>query len=71
MIHGHVSCLTFRIWRKCVKANDSHRENFSNRAHQSTIKTEAKIYTRPEDGKIPFVSAADTAAVAFHALTDV
>lgn len=35
-----------------------------------TIKDEGKIYTACGDGKIPFVSAADIAAVAFHVLTD-
>ena len=38
--------------------------------HQITIKEEGKIYTACQDGKIPFVSARDIAAVAFHALTD-
>lgn len=52
-------------------ATNSRVENFSNYSHQIAIKTEGRIYTACEDGKIPFVSAADIAAVAFHALTDI
>lgn len=36
----------------------------------TSIKEEGKIYTATGDGKIPFVSATDIAAVAFRALTD-
>jgi festuclavine dehydrogenase len=38
--------------------------------HDVTIKAEGKIYTACGDGKIPFISATDIAAVAFRALTD-
>ncbi|KAJ7215192.1 hypothetical protein C8J57DRAFT_1096375 [Mycena rebaudengoi] len=45
-------------------------ENFSQWQHRETITKEAKIYTFCADGKAPFISAADIAAVAFHCLTD-
>ncbi|KKA23232.1 hypothetical protein T310_2725 [Rasamsonia emersonii CBS 393.64] len=43
---------------------------FMEGAHIHTIKGESKIYSACGDGKIPFVSAEDIAAVAFHALMD-
>ena len=46
-------------------------ENFSNHMHQITINEEGKIYTACQKSKIPFVSARDVAAVAFHALADI
>ena len=52
-------------------ADISRVENFSNHMHQITIKEEGKIYTACQDGKIPFVSTRDIAAVTFHALTDI
>lgn len=36
--------------------------------HPLSIKDEGKIYTACGDGKIPFVSATDIAASAFHSL---
>lgn len=45
-------------------------ENFWERLYLYTIKHEGRIYTACGDGKTPFVSATDIAAVAFHALTD-
>ena len=45
-------------------------ETFLERQHLASIKDEGKIYTACQDGKIPFVSATDIAAVAFHALID-
>lgn len=48
---------------------DGELENFWTFSKDS-IKEEGKIYTATEDGKIPFVSAKDIAAVAFTALTD-
>ncbi|KAL1970965.1 hypothetical protein VTN77DRAFT_2799 [Rasamsonia byssochlamydoides] len=45
-------------------------ENFSEGHHQQTIKNENKIYSAAQDGKIPFVSADDIAAVAYRALVD-
>jgi uncharacterized protein YbjT (DUF2867 family) len=45
-------------------------ENWLEGGHHSTIKGESKIYTACGDGKIPFISATDIAAVAFRALTD-
>ncbi|PBK67028.1 hypothetical protein ARMSODRAFT_959703 [Armillaria solidipes] len=44
-------------------------ENFSEQ-HRKPIKPEDKIYSATCDGKIPFVSAEDIAAVAFRALVD-
>lgn len=44
-------------------------ENFSQWQYIDSIKTEGKFYTACGDGKSPFVSAADIAAVAFYALT--
>ncbi len=71
MVHGYDSCLTFHTCKKCIIVKYSRAENFSNYSHQITIKDEGKIYTACEDGKIPFVSAADIGAVAFHVLTDI
>ncbi|CZT12768.1 related to nucleoside-diphosphate-sugar epimerase family protein [Rhynchosporium agropyri] len=45
-------------------------ENFSEWQYPGTIKNQDKIYTACKDGRIPFISAEDIAAVAFHALTD-
>lgn len=45
-------------------------ENFSEGWHCLKIKSEGMIYTACGEGKIPFISATDIAAVAFHALTD-
>ncbi|GAB7351850.1 hypothetical protein MBLNU459_g2407t1 [Dothideomycetes sp. NU459] len=54
----------------CVLRATWFMENFSESWHRATIKDESRIYTACGDGKIPFVSAADIAAVAYHALTD-
>ena len=35
-----------------------------------SIEKEGKIYTSCEDGKIPFISAGDIAAVAYRSLVD-
>ncbi|KAL8717228.1 MAG: hypothetical protein Q9225_005513 [Loekoesia sp. 1 TL-2023] len=53
----------------CVLRATWFMENFTERDH-FTIKNEGKIYTACGDGKIPFISAGDIAAVAFYALTD-
>jgi festuclavine dehydrogenase len=45
-------------------------ENFSEMQHMLSIRDEDKIITATGEGKVPFVSADDIAAVAFHALTD-
>ncbi|KAK2462629.1 hypothetical protein APHAL10511_005362 [Amanita phalloides] len=45
-------------------------ENFSEGGHLFTIRHERKIYTGCRDGKIPFISADDIAAVAMHCLVD-
>jgi len=45
-------------------------ENFCQRWHLATIQDKGKIYTACGEGKIPFISAMDVAAVAFRALTD-
>ncbi len=44
-------------------------ENFSEQQHTATIRDEGRIYTATGNGKIPFCSADDIAALAFHALT--
>ena len=49
---------------------DGLAENFSEMQHLSTIRDEDKIITATSEGKLPFVSADDIAAVAFRALTD-
>lgn len=53
-----------------VLAINKSAENFAEWQYSTTIKDEGKIYTACGDGKIPFISADDIAAVAFHALTD-
>ncbi|KAK0230275.1 hypothetical protein IW262DRAFT_388800 [Armillaria fumosa] len=45
-------------------------ENFSKQPHRKPIKPEDKIYSATGEGKVPFVSAEDIAAVAFRALVD-
>ncbi|KAI9759195.1 MAG: hypothetical protein M1835_000438 [Candelina submexicana] len=46
-------------------------ENFSHDpAQASMIKHESKFYTATYDGKIPYISVYDIAAMAFHTLTD-
>ncbi|KAF3483675.1 ergot alkaloid biosynthetic protein A [Arthroderma uncinatum] len=48
----------------------SRPENLTDEAPRPLIREHSKIYTACGDGKIPFVSAIDIAAVAFRALTD-
>jgi festuclavine dehydrogenase len=45
-------------------------ENFSEMEHCTSIREKDSIITAAKDGKVPFVSAVDIAAVAFRALTD-
>lgn len=45
-------------------------ENFAEMGHFHTILDEDRIVTAAGDGRVPFVSAADIAAVGFKALTD-
>ncbi|GME28178.1 putative ergot alkaloid biosynthetic protein a protein [Neofusicoccum parvum] len=45
-------------------------ENMSEGFHQSSIRDRHQLYTACADGKIPFISAEDIAAVAFRTLTD-
>jgi len=54
----------------CVLRPTWFRENFAQRWHLATIQNEGKFYTACGEGKIPFISAVDIAAVAFRALTD-
>lgn len=44
-------------------------ENLSEQQHLRTIRDEGAIYTATGKGKVPFCSADDIAAMAFHALT--
>jgi len=52
----------------CVLRPTWFMENFSEGEHLTTIRGEGKIYTACGDGKVPFISAGDIAAVAFRAL---
>jgi festuclavine dehydrogenase len=45
-------------------------ENFSEEEYMLSVRDEDRIITATGEGKVPFVSADDIAAVAFHALTD-
>lgn len=45
-------------------------ENFSEMEHLHTIREDNQIVTATGEGRVPFVSADDIAAVAFRALTD-
>ncbi|KAK0461640.1 uncharacterized protein EV420DRAFT_120245 [Desarmillaria tabescens] len=54
----------------CVLRPTWFMENFSEERHRGPFKSEDKIYSATGDGKIPFVSAEDIAAVAFRALVD-
>lgn len=66
-----------KVWQHLADIGVDHtvlrptwfQENFWTFSKDS-IKEEGKIYTATGDGKIPFVSATDIAAVAFTALTD-
>ncbi|KAK0207009.1 hypothetical protein DFS33DRAFT_1318412 [Desarmillaria ectypa] len=53
----------------CVLRPTWFMENFSQQ-HRGPFKSENKIYSATGDGKVPFVSAEDIAAVAFRALVD-
>lgn len=48
----------------------AYTENFSEGEHLPTIREEGKIYTACGDGKIPFISATDIAAVVVRVLLD-
>ncbi len=45
-------------------------QNFSEQQHLPTIRNEGAIHSATEDGRVPFIDAADIAAVASAALTD-
>ncbi|KAH8661395.1 hypothetical protein BGZ60DRAFT_455250 [Tricladium varicosporioides] len=45
-------------------------ENFLDWQHHASIRNEGKIYSACADGRIPFISASDIAAIAFRTLTD-
>lgn len=61
---------SFSFAMEHLPADSMAIENFSEQRHFPTIKDEGKIYTAHGDGKVPFIAAADIAAVAFRALTD-
>jgi uncharacterized protein YbjT (DUF2867 family) len=67
LVYGFVASL---IQERTGQAADSDVENLSQWQHHESIKKEGKIYSACGDGKVPFVSAGDIAAVAFRALTD-
>ncbi|KAF2145480.1 uncharacterized protein K452DRAFT_283834 [Aplosporella prunicola CBS 121167] len=54
----------------CVLRPTWFMENLSEEGQRYAIRDHSKMYTACADGKIPFVSATDIAAVAFRALTD-
>ncbi|KAJ5787296.1 hypothetical protein N7457_002286 [Penicillium paradoxum] len=54
----------------CVLRPSWFMENLSDGAPSTVIRDMDKIFTACGDGKIPFVSAIDIAAVAFRAITD-
>ncbi|KAJ5958563.1 uncharacterized protein N7479_005713 [Penicillium vulpinum] len=54
----------------CVLRPSWFMENLSDEAPSTLIRDQDKIYTACGEGKIPFVSAIDIAAVAFRAITD-
>lgn len=45
-------------------------ENLSESVHRPTIRDEGKLYSATGEGKIPWVSCDDIAAVAYRALVD-
>lgn len=45
-------------------------QNFSEHQHIETIRREGRIYSATENGRVPFIDAADIAEVAVEALTD-
>lgn len=49
---------------------DAVPENLSEQQHLAPIRDRNEIYSATGDGKIPWISANDIAAVAFRALTD-
>ncbi|KAF9818518.1 hypothetical protein IEO21_02756 [Rhodonia placenta] len=62
-----------QVWQHLIDVGVEYcvlRPTWFMERHQFTIKDEGKIYTACGDGKIPFISATDIAAVAFRALTD-
>ncbi|KAI4202892.1 MAG: hypothetical protein LQ350_002263 [Teloschistes chrysophthalmus] len=54
----------------CVLRPTTFMENLSEAQHRSTIRDEGKLYSATGDGKLPWVSAEDIAAVAYRALVD-
>ncbi|KAJ5822784.1 hypothetical protein N7447_005124 [Penicillium robsamsonii] len=54
----------------CVLRPSWFMENLSDEAPSIVIRDHSKIFSACGDGKIPFVSAIDIAAVAFRAITD-
>lgn len=57
--------------QQCSRAltDKPHIDNFSTGSYLKAIKSDGKLHTATGDGKIPFVSTKDIAAVAFKALT--
>ncbi|OQU98159.1 hypothetical protein CLAIMM_03983 [Cladophialophora immunda] len=53
----------------CVIRATWFMERMSEQEHLPTIRNENRIYTACEDGKAPFISAIDIAAVAYEVLT--
>ena len=60
---------SFSLSPKDILTNKS-TENFSEMQHLHSIRDADNIVTATGEGKLPFVSADDIAAVAFRALTD-
>ncbi|KAM3077553.1 hypothetical protein ACMFMG_006890 [Clarireedia jacksonii] len=67
MVHEHLSSLKLDY---AVLRPTWFMENFSEQHHRATIRDTSSITSATGNGKVPFVSADDIAAVGFHALTD-
>ncbi|PQE31063.1 agroclavine dehydrogenase protein [Rutstroemia sp. NJR-2017a WRK4] len=67
MVHEYLSSLKLDY---AVLRPTWFMENFSEQHHRVTIRDTNSITSATGNGKVPFVSADDIAAVGFHALTD-
>ncbi|KAL8723370.1 MAG: hypothetical protein Q9181_007298 [Wetmoreana brouardii] len=65
-----MGCGSLGFGKRWVADGYSTIENLSEAQHLPTIRDEGKLYSATGDGKLPWVSAEDIAAVAFRALTD-
>jgi nucleoside-diphosphate-sugar epimerase len=73
LVHGLVakdSCRKFSLVEGIVLMFAGWSENLTENGPRQLIRDQGKIYTACGQGKIPFISATDIAAVAYRALTD-